>query len=1115
MGASLRAIVILCCALFAQAQPAITGPGQAKAVLQIFAERCVSCHNASKPAGNLQLESMAGVAAGGSSGIVVVAGDSSKSILYKRIAATDAGLRMPPATAPLSPEKLAVVKAWIDSGAQGLPEARALQAGALDFRRDVEPILKTSCYGCHSGPSPKSNLRLDAKAAVLKGGIGGAAIVPGDSNDSRLIHRIEGAGGEPRMPLGRPPLTPAQIATLRHWIDSGAPWAKDELASDGKIERHWAYLPPVRPLVPKVSGPVLNPIDNFILARLAQDGMTFSPPATKEKLMRRVTLDLTGLPPSPKEIDAFLADSRPDAYERLVDRLLASPAYGERWARPWLDLARYADTNGYEADFRRSMWKYRDWVINALNRDMPFDQFTIEQLAGDLLPGSTVEQKIATGFHRNTMLNEEGGVDKDESHFEVLVDRVNTTATVWLGSTIGCSQCHNHKYDPFTQKEYYQLMAFFSHGAKKAIKNGGTSSKYEEPILEFPSPEQEKARAELKSRIELLEAKLKTSTPQLEQEQTEWEKGVLAAASDWSALRVDSAVANSGTDLQSQADGSFIAKGENPRHQTYVIEGRAALPKLSGLRIEALPDASLPRGGPGRDIYGNFVVTQLTVDVDDGAGWRPVTFKRKLADDGKVEEARSNQLWRIDASREDNRLRRQFVVTFAPPLNMTRTRRIRVSMRQDSDLVGQSIGRFRLSVTGVEDPSWIVQVGAKQRHVLEAQTRDPAAAKELAEFFRSVARSLAKDRAELKQLKKDLDKLGITTALVLGEQPGTERPSDFVRTRGAFSAIGERVVADVPAALGKLPAGEPANRLTLARWLVSRDNPLTARVAVNRIWERYFGHGLVETSEDFGTQGQRPTHPELLDWLAVEFMESGWKMKVMHRLIVTSAAYRQSSTVTPELLKRDPYNRLLSRGPRFRLEAEMIRDVALAASGLLTRTVGGPSVFPPQPPGIWDLPYNDDKWVESKGPDRYRRGIYTFIRRSAPYPAMVNFDAPSREFCVVRRTRTDTPLQALTTLNDKGFFEAAQAMAARLLAEGGPTDRDRINYGFRLCTGRAAKPAEIDRILAWQKPERAYYEAHPDEARRLSPNAEQPAEQAVWTMLANVLLNSDESLTKE
>jgi hypothetical protein len=1112
---SVAAIFALSGVLYGQAQTTESLPSS-KVVLQIFSDACTPCHSAKQAAGKLRLDSLEGLAAGGASGAVVVPRNSLESNLYKRITSAEPLLRMPPAVAPLPPDRVAAIKAWIDGGARGVEFPSASLNRAVDFRRDIEPILKRSCYECHSGPRPKSGLRLDAKSAAMKGGLGGEAIKPGDSNSSRLMHRIEGRDGEARMPFGRAPLPAEQISLLRHWIDAGAEWPADHRESaEVAVEKHWAYRPPVRPAVPKVAGPVNNPIDNFVLARLTKEGMTLSPPASKEKLLRRVTLDLTGLPPTPGEIDAFLKDTSRDAYERVVDRLLASPSYGERWARPWLDYARYADTNGYEADFRRTMWKYRDWVINALNQDKPFDQFTIEQLAGDLLPNATVDQKIATGFHRNTMLNEEGGVDKDESHFEVLVDRVNTTASVWLGSTIGCSQCHNHKYDPFTQKEYYQLMAFFSSGAKKAISNGGTSSKYEEPFLEFPTPEQEQARTTLKARIEALETRFKSSTPELEREQTEWEQQVVRANSDWSTIKPSVLRASGATVLETGQDGSVIASGANPREQTYTIEGAAPIEQITGLRIEALPDRSLPRGGPGRDTYGNFVLTRLKVEIDDGSGWRSIRVNRKQTDDGKLEEKRSRHLWTIDASREEKRIARQLVVMFEPAVRVASPARIRVSLVQDSDLIGQSIGRFRLSVTAVDDPSWIVQVRAKYRSILESANRDSKGAEELAEFFRSIAPSLASERDELKKLKSDLKDLKITTALILGEQPDVVRPSDFVRTRGAFSAKGERVYAGVPAVLGSLPPDQPLNRLTLAKWLVDRGNPLTARVAVNRLWEQYFGSGIVETSEDFGSQGQPPTHPELLDWLAVEFMDSGWRMKRIHRLIVTSAAYRQTSDITPGLLKRDPQNRLVSRGPRLRLEAEMIRDVALSASGLLVQKVGGPSVFPPQPPGVWDLPYNDDSWEESKGPDRYRRGIYTFVRRSAPYPAMVNFDATSREACTIRRTRTNTPLQALTTLNDVAFFEAAQALGNRMLALVGGSERDRIDYGFRLCTGRGAKESEIEHIAEWRKQERAYFESHSDEAKRIAPNVADAAEHATWTMLANVFLNMSETLTKE
>jgi hypothetical protein len=1048
-------------------------------VAAVLKTSCGGCHGPKQPAAKLRLDSLDEVAKGGASGPVVVAGKSAASSLYLRISAAQASQRMPPAGLPLGPAKVALIRKWIDSGAAGLMLP-------VDFAKDVEPIFKASCYNCHSGTQPKARLRLDAKAGAMAGGLSGPVIVPGKASASRLIHRVEGTGNEKQMPLGGAPLTSKQLATLRHWIDAGASWPGGEVSSaEPVIQKHWAYRKPVRPAVPAVHIPFKNPIDAFIEAKLEEKKLTLRPEATREKLIRRVSLDLTGLPPSPSEIDEFLADKRPDAYERLVDRLLASPHFGERWARPWLDLARYADTNGYEKDDRRTMWKYRDWVIEALNKDLPFDQFTIEQIAGDMLPNATESQKIATGFNRNTMLNEEGGVDKDEAHFEVLVDRVNTTATVWLGSTIGCSQCHNHKYDPFLQREYYSMMAFFNNTSREAVYYGDTSWKWWEAKLDLPTPEQDKKRQSLKAKQKEIEERLKTPTPELNRLQTEWEHGVQAAGADWQALKPARLEAASGTQLAIQADGSVLASGENPLHETFVLEGSVNLQKLSGVRVEALPDPSLPRGGPGRDVYGNFIISEVKVEVGDGKTWQPVEWKRYLADDGRTNLQREKLIWRVDASNDEKRLARQLVLVPPAPVVLNGKNLLRVSIRQDSDLLGQALGRFRVSLTDATDPALVVKTRAKLRTVMEtpAEKRDKADREELAKFYLSIAPSLEADRDELKEIKNQLDKLDIVTALVMQEQPGFERPFDYVRTRGGFAAKAEKVYANVPAALGSLPEDAMPNRLGLARWLASKDNPLTARVAINRIWEQYFGRGIVETSEDFGSQGQPPTHPELLDWLAVEFMDRGWSPKAMHRLIVTSAAYKQDSTVTPDLLQADPYNRLISRGPRFRLEAEMVRDVALAASGFLSGKIGGPSVFPYQTPGVWDIPYSDDKWVDSKGEDRYRRGLYTFIRRSALYPSMMNFDATSREYCTVRRIRTDTPIQALTALNDPAFVELAQGLAARI-------DQYGIDAGFRLVTGRKAKPAELDRMQTYLKSESSL-------------------------MLANVLLNLDETLTKE
>jgi hypothetical protein len=980
------------------------------------------------------------------------------------------------------------------SGIVGFLAATMLHGGVSSDQ--VQAILNGTCVNCHKAEKAAGRLRLEKPENVKSAG-------------NLILERVTTSDVRRRMPLGGPPLKAEEIAALRTFIGTGT------------ANQHWAYRKPIKPSPPAVKSGALvrNPIDRFLLARLEREGRSFSPEVSKETLIRRVSIDLIGLPPSPKEIDEFLSDTRADAYERLVDRLLASPHFGERWALPWLDLARYADSNGHREDRPRTMWKYRDWVIDAMNKDMPFDQFTIEQTAGDMLPGATASQKIATGFHRNTMLNEEAGVDKDEDYFAVLVDRVNTTGTVWLATTLACTQCHNHKYDPFTQKDYYQLMAFFNNTSKRIQPyDKGSSAKYVEPELDLPSPEQEQKRLGIATRMAELEKRLNTQTPELDSEQAAWERSVREASAAWQAIVPSRLESAGGAKLAADRTGAILVSGENAQSETFTVEGTIKLSRLTGIRIEALPHQSLPRGGPGRDVYGNFLISSIQVEVAPAkspAEWKPLELRRALMDDGR---RRGRVIWTIDASREDNRLPRQLVLAPKSQVVLEGDTLVRVTIVQNSEYTGQSLGHFRISATADADPSLILKISAKLRPVLETDPagRTPEQAKELSAYFREIAPSLAATGDQLEELRRELNSLNISTALVMGEQPGIDRPYDFIRMRGAFLNTAEKVYANVPAALPPLPEGSPHNRLGLARWLASKDNPLTARVAVNRIWEQYFGRGIVETSEDFGTQGERPVHPELLDWLAMEFMDRAWSMKAIHRLIVTSTAYRQTSQVTPELLHLDPYNRLIARGPRFRMEAEMIRDSALAASGLLSRKIGGPSVFPPQPPGIWEyLPNSEDKWVPSKGEDRYRRGIYTFIRRSAPYPSLVNFDAPSREVCTVRRQRANTPLQALTTLNDDAFFEIAKALAGRMLREGGDTDRSRVEYGFRLVTSRRPKLDETDRILSWQSLQREYFAAHADAARKIAGDAADRASQASWTMVANVLLNLDEALTKE
>ncbi|HXX92028.1 MAG TPA: PSD1 and planctomycete cytochrome C domain-containing protein, partial [Planctomycetota bacterium] len=676
----------------------------------------------------------------------------------------------------------------------------------VDFSRDIQPVFAASCAKCHGPEKPKGQFRLDSKPHAMKGGIGGPAILPGKGQESPLVQLLLATDPEERMPRKAEALPREKIELIRRWIDEGAVWP--DTSGPAGVERHWAYVKPVRPELPKVREPgwVRSPIDRFILSKLEKEGLAPAPEASPETLLRRVSLDLTGLPPSPEDLDLFLSDGSPGAYEKAVDRLLAQPAYGERWARPWLDLARYADTNGFNFDTRRTMWKYRDWVIDALNRDLPFDQFTVEQIAGDLLPGASFEQRIATGFHRNTMTNEEGGTDPAEARWETLIDRTNTTAAVWLGATFACAQCHNHKYDPFSQKDYYRFLAFFENS--------------DEPKIELLSPEEKAERTRLRG--------------EMVREERELHKAELPA-------HIVKAIETP------------IEKRTNTNRNDIVIYCRAQAP----------------------------------------AELRPITSK-------------------------------------------------------------------------------------------------------------------------LLELNSALERLDGSTALVLQERATTAPPSTHVRIKGGFTNVGERVEAGVPASLHPMAPGDPRNRLGLARWLVSPENPLVARVVVNRFWGEIFGRPIVESPEDFGTQGLPPTHPELLDWLATEIVARGWSMKAIHRTIVLSATYRQSSRSTPELQERDPLNRLLAHGPRFRMEAEMIRDVVLSASGLLHRKIGGPSVFPLQcdMSGVVAINKVDTSWAPSPGEDRYRRGLYTHWRRTAPYAAFMTFDAPSRECCIVRRQRTNTPLQA-------------------------------------------------------------------------------------------------------
>jgi mono/diheme cytochrome c family protein len=1126
----------------------------ARDIAPIFQKNCTTCHGPEKPQGGLRLDSEAAALRGGESGKVIIPGDSEGSPLVKRLIGNGEEARMPMGADPLPANEIKLIRAWIDqnsfpegkgerrsTGSQtsyDSPSASLVSDHSQDnrpgmFGVEIRPILAARCYSCHGPTLQQNGLRLDSLAAILKGSANGNVLIPGDSEKSPLVRRLL-ALDRPQMPYGGPPLPAADVELIRKWIDQGARGPDSgTLLSATEPVKHWAYVKPIRPAVPKVKDAVWcrNPIDDFVLARLEKEGMKPSPEASKEMLIRRVSLALIGLPPTLEEVDAFLADHSPHAYEKVVDRLLASPRFGERWAAPWLDLARYADTNGYEKDMRRTMWKYRDWVINAFNQDMSFRDFTIQQIAGDMLPDPSTEELIASGFNRNTMTNMEGGVDPEEYYWYTQVDRVNTTATVWLGSTLGCAECHNHKFDPFTQKDYYRFLAFFA--GEKHVNGDFDGGPYaREPLIELPTSEQASKSQELRAQIAKLQTVLDTPTAGLAAAQAQWEQGIKKAETEWTVLQPSHFVSQGGATLKPLPDGSLLASGKNPDADSYEISAGTELTGITGVRLEVMSDPSLPAGGPGRDPNGNFFLSDFEVQAapaGKAAIAQKIVFKKAAADesqDGYVIENLVNDKpqpkgWGINTSDDKSTTVRRGVLFPDKPFGFAGGTMLTIRMKHDMAFTKCGIGRFRISVTTMTDPRVATTVPATLRSVLdlpvakrtEKQTADLAAA------YRSIAPLLDPIRAKKKDLEKADEQLGIATTLVMGEKNSFERPCTNLHIRGAFMSVGDKVCAGVPFILNPLPEDQMPNRLGLANWLVSDDNPLTARVTVNRYWEQLFGRGIVETSEDFGTQGSPPTHPVLLDWLATEFMRDGWSMKKTLRLIVTSSTFRQTSNATPELEEKDPYNLLYARGPRFREPAEMVRDTALAASGLLSSKIGGPSVFPYQPEGVWDRPYNNDKWEESKGEDQYRRSLYTFIRRTSPYPSWTTFDAPTREFCTVRRVRTNTPLQALTTLNDPAFFVAAQALGRAILQDGGPDATTRATYGFRRCLTRRPTAPELNRILAYYRAEVDYFQKDPKAAGLVAKRFTGPSpalpEAAAWTMVSNVLQNMDEALTEE
>jgi hypothetical protein len=996
----------------------------------------------------------------------------------------------------------------------------ALGSEPVDFSRDVQPILARHCTMCHGIEKQESDLRLDNGASLLKGGNAGLAIVPGKSSESLLIQAITGQSADYKMPPEGDGPTAEEIAVLTAWIDQGAIVPDDSVAQDDPRRRHWSFQPVTRPALPEVSNPawIRNPIDAFVLARLDQQGIAPSPEADRVTQIRRLCLDLLGLPPTLAQIDEYLSDTRPDAYEQLVDRLLDSPHHGERWGRHWLDQARYADSNGFTIDGPRSIWKYRDWVIGAINRDLPFDQFTIEQLAGDMLPDATTEQIVATGFHRNTLINQEGGTDPEQFRVESVVDRVNTTGAVFLGLTVGCAQCHTHKYDPISQREYYQLFAFY---------NGA-----DEPTIVAPSVEQSRQLSALRAEIVAAQAALEGHDAAQADRQAEWERQY-AARNDalWTLLDLSEFRSVGGALLTELADGSVLVGGTIPATDTYIVTADAPPGPITAVRLETLTHNTISNNGPGLTENGNFSLTEFsfTAAALDSAGQpgeaQPVPIARAVADNAQADRPVTNAFdgnqmsawsfgFQAGVANTDHR------AVFIPQNATGGEHGTRLTFTLDHQIdLRPGIGRFQLLVTSA--PPAALELGEAIRAIvgIPVEKRTPAQHEQLAAAFRAEDAARAPLAAHLADLKARERRIvgDITTTMVMQELP---KPREtFINIRGDFLRKGAQVQANVPAVLPPLAEGQPANRLGLARWLVDPRNPLTPRVTMNRFWQQYFGVGLVETENDFGTQGSPPTHPELLDWLANEFVAQGWSMKAMHRLIVNSATYRQSSHARPDLATVDPRNKLLARQARLRLEAESIRDVALAASGLLSAKIGGPGVFPPQPAGIYAFTQQDKQWKASPGEDRFRRGLYTYFWRSSPYPFLMTFDAPPGNTTCTRRVRSNTPLQALTLANDDAFVEIAAGLAARVMREAPTEPTLRARYAFRLCLGREPNEVETRRLVEFLRAQTERFQADAAAAQAVAP-ADRPAdlpahEAAACAALSRVLLNLDEFVTRE
>ena len=991
-------------------------------------------------------------------------------------------------------------------------------AAEIDFARDIQPVFSENCITCHGPDKQKAGLNLtDKKSARAELKTGKRAVVPGNPDGSELINRVTTDDADDLMPPpdhGKP-LKPAQIALIRQWITEGGRWGQ-----------HWAYQPLSQAAPPEVKTGALirNEIDRFVLAKLEATKLQPSPQADRNTLIKRLSYDLIGLPPTPWEVEAFKNDKSSESYNKLVARLLASQHFGERWGRHWLDKARYADSDGYEKDNpRMNAWRYRDWVINAINADLPFDQFTIEQLAGDLLPNATDLQKLATAFNRQTLTNTEGGTDQEQWRVAAVMDREETLGSVWLGLTVGCARCHNHKYDQLTQKEYYQLFAYFNNGdesstniprSQQAFADFAKAKESHKSKVKDLTTKITKRNATLKKQLAVLEKSLRDEITNRKSEPMKFHSMELISA------RAD--VSNK-VEFTKKDDGSLLVSGENPEIAEYEVNYKAGLNRITGIRIEVLPDESLAAKGPGRTPHGNFVLNDVRIYANANADFSSKTpqllklgnatatysqkdWPAKNAIDGKSGAGKNGTGWAIaNEYGKPNSLD----ITLAEPLEIDTGIYLHIVLDQEYGSQ-HTIGRFRIACrTGLNPTDGIPENIVKLLENNSAK-RTAQEIESLLGFGQTRDSEAIRLKAELEKLNSNAPKPPVMSVRVISQRKDNPRTTPILH-RGEFKQPREKVFADTFATLPKISNRGEGDRLDLARWLVSGHNPIVPRVIVNQIWANLFGEGLVRSINDFGVRGDAPTHPALLDWLAGEFVRRKWSRKEMIRLITQSATYQQASVHRPELARTDPNNHLLHRQNRFRVEAEIVRDLTLGASGQLSRKVGGESVYPPLPLGVAQLSYaNNFKWAVSGGEDRYRRGMYTFFKRTSPHPNLITFDCPDSNVTCVKRNISNTPIAALATLNNSVFTDAAKAMAKRLIKERN-SDSERIAMGFQLCTARKPSTKEAAAFLALLKKAKLYYGENETEAKAFNGDAEASA----WATLTRIFLNLDEFITRE